>query len=77
MPAPWRANFLAGFRAIPGLVSLGTFFASKESTSATPKAFKTARRTGENHFRNEIHKPSMQNLSLWQANTLTAQAKII
>jgi len=28
-------------RAIPGLVSLGTFFASKESTSATPKAFKT------------------------------------
>ena len=39
--APWQANFLAGFRAIPGLVSLGTFFASKESTSATPKAFKT------------------------------------
>ncbi len=39
--APWQTNFLAGFRAIPGLVSLGTFFASKESTSATPKAFKT------------------------------------
>ena len=38
--APWRTNFLAGFRAIPGLVSLGTFFASKESTSATPKALK-------------------------------------
>ncbi len=48
MTAPWRTNFLAGFRAIPGLVSLGTFFASKESTSATPKAFKTARRIGEN-----------------------------
>jgi len=44
MTAPWRTNFLAGFRAIPGLVSLGTFFASKESTSATPKAFKKARR---------------------------------
>ncbi len=40
MTAPWRTNFLAGFRAIPGLVSLGTFFASNESTSATPKAFK-------------------------------------
>ena len=63
MTAPWRANFLAGFRAIPGLVSLGTFFASKESTSATPKAFKLARRQGENDLA-RLTKPACETTHL-------------
>ena len=60
--APWRTNFLAGFRAIPGLVSLGTFFASKESTSATPKAFLKARRQGENPLHTKP-KTSVRNIT--------------
>ena len=78
MTAPWRANFLAGFRAIPGLVSLGTFFASKESTSATPKDFKTARRAGEKSYTYiQQRGRSKRKTRLRQAYPLAAKAKII